>query len=83
MTVKLRLTIFAHTPILGLPRIKVHECCKRLAENGEGDPEDDISDQFATMTQLHLLQRRSDGNERQLEKHAQERNAYDGLAWGK
>jgi hypothetical protein len=77
--VKLSITGLAHAPVLRLPCIEVHEGCKRLTENSERDPENDVSDQLAALTQLHLLQRRSDGNKWQLEKHAQERNAYDRL----
>ena len=65
-----------HAPVLGLPGVKVHESSKRLAKDGERDPEDDVAQQLAVGRRL-LLQGFRELDERQLEEHAEESDAYD------
>lgn len=55
--------------VLGLPGVKVNQGRERLPENGERDPEDDVADQLA-VGPLHLLQRRRDPNQGDLNEHA-------------
>lgn len=62
----------AHTAILGLPGVEIHESGEWLSEDCERDPKDDVSQNAATVAEFHLFERSGDGNKRKLKEHAKE-----------
>lgn len=61
-----------NTAIFGLPRVKVHQCRKWLAKDGEGYPKDDIAHYAPGMSPFHFLHWSCNGDERKLQEHAEE-----------
>ena len=59
----------AHTAILGLPRVKVHERGEGLAKDGERYPKYAITQQLS-VRRLHLFQRRGKLDHGDLEEHS-------------
>lgn len=59
----------AHTAVLSLPGEEVQQRAEWLSDQTEADPEDAISNSLSKWI-LHILQRCSESNQRQLEKHA-------------
>lgn len=64
--------------VFGLPGVEVEQGRERLAQYREGDPEDAVADQLAGGT-LHLRQRLRDGDQGELQQHAQSRDAWKSL----
>ena len=64
----------ADGPVLGLPGVEVEQGGEGLAQDGEGDPEDAVADQLAGGA-LYLLQRLRQDDERELQEHAECRDA--------
>ena len=68
------------TAILGLPSEEVQQRSQWLSNQTETHPEDAVADRLALGT-AHLLQWCCEGDEGQLEHHAEESNACSLLAY--
>lgn len=64
-----------HATVLGLPSVEIHQRREWLPKNCKRNPKDDISKDATAMAEFHLLKRSSNGDERELEKHAEESDA--------
>lgn len=62
------------TAVLGLPSEEIQQRPQRLSNQTETHPEDAVANRFA-VGPTHFLQRCCEGDEGQLEHHAEESNA--------
>ena len=71
--------VLADSAIFRLPGKKIEECCQRLTDECEGNPENAVANDSA-VDAIHFLQRRGDGDQGELRNHAYEGDPYFTLA---